>query len=137
MVTEVLKADIGVVAEVEVNFVVLMVSEVVCMMLLNITVVVSSVTAKGSETLGVSVLEVLEVIGDETLIVGVVACVELMLVETSSTVSVLSLVGSLLEVDGKVWLVIGIVVLLVSGVEDGVGQLVVEDTRRDAETGVV
>lgn len=131
------KVIFGVVTEVdimaagEVNFVVLMVSEAVCVLPLDITVgtVVFSVSVKASETLGVSVLEVW---GDETLTVGVVACVVLMLVETG----VLTLVGSLLEVDDKPWLAVsgkGIVVVPVSGVEDS-GLLVVVVTRRDGET---
>lgn len=137
VVTDVLKADIGVVVACEVNFVVLMVSEAVCVLLLDITVgvVVFSVTVKVCETLGVSVLEVLEVRGDETSTVGVVACVELTLVVTGSTGRVLTLVGSLLEVDEKVWLVVGTVVVA-SGVEDS-GRVVVEVIERDAETGLV
>lgn len=138
-VTEVLKADIGVVGAGEVNFVVLMVSEAVCELLLDIIVgvVVFSVTFKVSEALGVSVLKVREVRGDETSIVGEVPCVLLMIVETGSTCKVLTLVGSLLEVDDKVWLTVGIVVVLVSGTEDSVGWVVVEVTERDAEIEVV
>lgn len=138
VVTEVLDPSIGVV---EVNFVVLIVSAGKCVPPLEVTVgvVVFSVGVRISETLGVSVLEVR---GNNTLTVGEVASVELMLDETGSTGRVLTLVGSLLEVGDRAGLEVGgkgIVVVRVSSVEDSVGLLVVEVPERNAEiyTGLV
>lgn len=138
VVTEVLDPSIGIV---EVNFVVLIVSagKYVPPLEVIVGVVVFSVGVRISETLEVSVLEVR---GNDTLTVGVVASVELMLVVTGSTGRVLTLVSSLLEVDDRAGLEVGgkgIVVVRVSSVEDSVGLLVVEVPERDAEiyTGLV
>lgn len=138
VVTEVLDPSIGVV---EVNFVVLIVSAGNCVPPLEVTVgvVVFSVSVRISDTLEISVLEVK---GNDTLTGGEVASVALMLVETGSTGRVLTLVGSLLEVDDRAGLEVGgmgIVVVRVSSIEDSVGLLVVEVPERDAEiyTGLV
>lgn len=138
VVTEVLDSNIGVVVDGEVDFVVLMVSTGNCVLLLEVTEgdVVFSVDIKASVTLGVSVLEVR---GEDTLTVGEVASVELMLVETGSTGRVLTLVGSLLEVDDRTGLKVdgeGIAVVRVRSVKDSVGLLVVEVSERVSERDI-
>lgn len=141
VVPEVLHSMTGVVVDGEANFVILMVSAGNCVMPLEVTVgvVVFSVGVTASETLAVSVIEVM---GDDTFTVGEVASVGPMLVDTGRTGKVLILVGSELEVDGRTGLELGgegIVVVRVSSVEDSVGLLVVEVTETGAEidTGLV
>lgn len=87
-------------------------------------------------TLGVSVLEVR---GEDTLTVGEVASVELMLAETGSIGRVLTLVGSLLKVDDRMGLKVdgeGIAVVRVTSVKDSVGVLVVEVSERVSERDI-
>lgn len=138
VVTEVLDSNMGVVVDGEVDFVVLMVSTGNCVLPIEVTecVVVFSVDIKASVTLGVSVLEVR---GEDTLTVGEVVSVELMLVETGSTGRVLTLVGSLLEVDDRTRLKVdgeGIAVVRVRSVKDAVGLLVVEVSERVSERDI-
>lgn len=138
VVTEVLNSNIGVVVDGEVDFVMLMVSTENCVLPIEVTegIVVFSVGIKASETLGVSVLEVR---GEDTLTVGEVASVELMVVETGCAGRVLTLVGSLLEVDDRTGLKVegeGIVVVRVRSVKDSVGLLVVEVPERVSEIDI-
>lgn len=138
VVTEVLYSNIDVVVDGEVDFVVLMVSTGNCVLPLEVTegVVVFSVDIKASVTLGVSVLEVR---GEDTLTVGEVASVELMLVETGSTGRVLTLVSSLLEVDDRTGLKVdgdGISGVRVRSAKDSVGLLVEEVSGRDSERDI-
>ncbi len=87
-------------------------------------------------TMGVSVLEVR---GEDTLTVGEVASVELMLVETGSTGRVLTLVCSLLEVDDRTGLKVdgdGISVVRVRSAKDSVGLLVVVVSGRVSERDI-
>lgn len=77
--------------------------------------------------------------GDDTLTVGEVASVELMLVETGRAGRVLTLVGSLLEVDDSTGLKVdgeGIVVVRVRSVKVSVGLLVVGVSERVPERDI-